>query len=63
MASFKDRCKELEQELDIIRGSDQPSIFGNSSVSYAGKANTTVSAMNTTKNYDFEVKRMKDMFT
>eukprot|EP00347_Sterkiella_histriomuscorum_P011245 403373188 len=64
LANYKERCKDQETELDHIRGGslDQNSMFGgNQSVSYAGKVNTTLNQ--TRNNYDFEVKKMKDVFT
>jgi hypothetical protein len=62
LKNFKERCKDLEQELDQVRGFENNSIFGNTSVNYGGKGNST--ALNQTKNnnFDFEVKKIKDMY-
>lgn len=71
LGSYKERCKDLETELEHIRGNSHNSgsesqLLGyNQSVSYAGgKANTTFTGLNQSRvgNYDFEVKKMKDMF-
>jgi len=49
MKGWKERAKELEQEMEQLKGLENSSVFGNS--------------MQQTKKYDFEVKRMKEMFT
>ena len=65
MRSFKERCKEVEQELEMFRqgSSENNSIFCNNinqtMASGVGKANLNQTRTN---NYDFEIKKIRDMY-